>query len=231
MLLTKLFHYVLTVSSQFRIDESHGLSHSMNTLYYANKIFHSEVQIKPYIQPQERVIYVSAVLHDMCDKKYVNKHQQLAHIEDFLGESLSSHEIHAISRIISTMPYSYVKEHGFPDLCEYQDAYHIVREADLLTAYDVDRSLLYHIHRKTSNESYPFNQFPGYDNKASPCFSSLDLTEAYLNVEDFFTTRAFKHHDDGLFTTKYAKEMTPLLQKASYERLLFWKTIIDNENG
>lgn len=212
MLLTKLFHYVLKVSSQFRIDESHGLSHSMNTLYYANKIFHSEVQIKPYIQPQERVIYVSAVLHDMCDKKYVNKHQQLAHIEDFLGESLSSHEIDAVSRIISTMPYSYVKEHGFPDLCEYQDAYHVVREADLLTAYDVDRSLLYHIHRKTSNES------------------SLDLTDAYLAVEDFFTTRAFKHHDDGLFTTKYAKEITPLLHKASRERLLFWKTIIDNEN-
>lgn len=211
MLLTKLFNYVLTVSSHFRIDESHGLSHSMNTLYYANKIFHSEVQIKPYIQPQERVIYVSAVLHDMCDKKYVNKHQQLAHIEDFLGESLSSNEIHAVSRIISTMPYSYVKEHGFPDLCEYQDAYHIVREADLMTAYDVDRSLLYHIHRKTSNES------------------SLDLTEAYLNVEDFFTTRAFKHHDDGLFTTKYAKEMTPLLHKATHERLLFWKTIIDKE--
>lgn len=211
MLFTKLFNYVLTVSSKYRIDESHGLQHSLKTLYYANQIFNSEIQIKPYIQPHERIIYVSAILHDMCDKKYVDKHKQLQHIEQFLDESLPPNEIKTVQQIISTMPYSYITEHGFPDLCEYQDAYHIVREADLLTAYDFDRSLLYHLHGKGLSSH------------------TTNLTDAYLSAEDFFTTRAFKHNDNGLFTTKYAKEKSELLHEESFERMMFWKTIIDKE--
>lgn len=206
MLFTKLFKYVMTVSSHYRIDESHGLQHSMNTLYYANQIFKTELRIKPYIQPHERVIYVSAVLHDMCDKKYVNKEQQLQHIGNFLGESLPDKEIHAIQQIMSMMPYSYVKQHGFPHLCEYQDAYHIVREADLLTAYEFDRSLMYHLHSKPNTT----------------------LLDAHRSAEDFFINRAFKHNDDGLFTTEYAKETSKLLHKESLKRMLFWKEIVDN---
>jgi len=207
MLFTKLFKYVMTISSHYRIDESHGLQHSMNTLYYANQIFKSEASIKPYIKPQERIIYVSAVLHDMCDKKYVDKEQHLQHIEHFLEESLPYKEITAIQQIISTMPYSYVKQHGFPDLCEYQDAYHIVREADLLTAYDFDRSLIYHLHSKPNST----------------------LINAHASAVDFFENRAFKHDNDGLFTTKYAKEKSKLLQTHSLERMLFWKEIMNNE--
>lgn len=207
MLLTKLFKYVFTISSKYHIDESHGLQHSMNTLYYANQIFKTEIRIKPYIQSHERIIYISAVLHDMCDKKYVNKEQQLQHIEHFLGETLPLTEIKTVQKIISTMPYSYVKQNGFPDFCEHLDAYHIVREADLLTAYDFDRSLLYHLHTK-------------------PNFT---LHEAYNSAEDFFETRAFKHNDDCLFTTKYAKEKSKLLHKEAHKRMLFWKEIISKE--
>jgi len=204
MLLTKLFKYVFTISSKYHIDESHGLQHSMNTLYYANQIFKTELLAKPHIQSHERMIYVSAVLHDMCDKKYVDKEQQLLQIEDFLGESLPITEIKTVQQIISTMPYSYVKQHGYPDLHEYQDAYHIVREADLLTAYDFDRSMLYHLHIKPNSS----------------------IKETYLSAEDFFINRAFKHNDDCLFTTKYAKEKSKLLHKEAYERMIFWKEII-----
>jgi len=206
MLLTKLFKYVMTVSSHYRIDESHGLQHSMNTLYYANQIFKNELPTKPYIESHERVIYVSAILHDMCDKKYVNKAEQLQHIGHFLGESLHHKEINAVKQIISTMPYSYVKQYGFPDLHEYQDAYHIVREADLLTAYDFDRSLLYHLYTKPNST----------------------VVDAHASAVDFFETRALKHNEHRLFTTKYAKETFELLHKQSLERMIFWKEIVDN---
>ena len=41
------------------------------------------------------------------------------------------------------MSYSKVKVHGYPELGDYQLAYHIVRESDLLTAYNIPRSIVY----------------------------------------------------------------------------------------
>jgi len=50
MLLSKLFQFVMFITSKYAIDESHGLSHSMNTLYYANQIFESEIEKKARIE-------------------------------------------------------------------------------------------------------------------------------------------------------------------------------------
>ena len=52
------------------------------------------------------------------------------------------------------MSYSKVKKNGFPDLGIYQNAYHVVREADLLSAYDFDRAIIYDM--KANNK--PFDQ-------------------------------------------------------------------------
>ena len=209
MLFTKLIRYVMTTSLRYNIDESHGLSHSMNTLYYANQIFRSEVMIHPAIKQQERLIYVSAVMHDMCDKKYVDQTTQLANIEKFLGESLHSHEIEATKNIISTMSYSYVKQYGFPDLKELQQAYHIVREADLLTAYDFDRSIIYHMNMNRENT----------------------LPTGYRNAIKLFRERVFLHNEDNLFLTEYAKKQSKILHQQSLERIWFWKTILDMESS
>ena len=205
------FQYVINTSKKHNIDESHALKHSMDVFHYANKIVHAEFPNNRFLEQQADIISVSAIVHDMCDKKYVDKDKQLQHIEQFLGESLPPNEIKTVQQIIATMPYSYITEHGFPELCEYQDAYHIVREADLLTAYDFDRSMLYHLHGKGRSSH------------------TTNLTDAYLSAEDFFTTRAFKHNDNGLFTTKYAKEKSVLLHEESFERMMFWKTILDKE--
>ena len=102
MLLTKLFNFILLTSVKHKIDESHGLSHSMNTLLFANKIFEHEVIRKPELLEQERVIYVSALLHDMCDKKYMNENDGIRDIEDFLQYKLQPSEIDATKSIIST---------------------------------------------------------------------------------------------------------------------------------
>jgi len=207
MLFTKLFRYVLTTTLRYNIDESHGLSHSMNTLYYANQIFRDEVLIGPEIQSQERLIYVSAILHDMCDKKYTDKSRELVNIERFLGESLKPFEIETTTKIISTMPYSYVKEHGFPDLGEYQTAYNIVREADLLTAYDFDRSIIYHMNNHIVD----------------------DLQTSFHNSQRLFTERVFLHNEHGLFFTDYAKKQSIVLHDNALQRMWFWKNIIDLE--
>ena len=43
-LFTKLFQFVILMSAKYSIDESHGLTHSMDVLRFANNIFNSELK-------------------------------------------------------------------------------------------------------------------------------------------------------------------------------------------
>jgi len=205
LLLSKLFKFVMFTSAKYSIDESHGLSHSMNVLYYANQIYDSEVLQKPYIRDQKRIILVSAALHDMCDKKYMNEKEGIKEIEYFLEDKLKPVEIEVVSDIMSTMSYSKVKKNGFPDLNEYQTAYHIVRESDLLTAYDFDRSMIYHMST-----------------------AGVSFEDAYVNAKEIFLSRVLKHNEDNLFFTEYARKESLLLHAQSLYRMMHWKNIIDS---
>jgi len=204
--LTKLFNYVLLASAKNNIDESHGLSHSMNVLQFAREIYESELPKFPYLQEHERIIYASAILHDMCDKKYMNEIVGLLEIEDFLRPELEPYEINTIKKIISTMSYSTVKKDGFPNLGIYQRAYNIVREADLLAAYDFDRTMIYQIKRNNNN-----------------------LEEAFENSEQLFENRVLKHIDDGLITTNYGITKAVLLQFQSTRRMGAWRNLLNKK--
>lgn len=202
-LLTKLFHFVLFTIQKYNIDESHGLSHSMNVLTYADSIYNSELPENPYLENQKRIIYVSAILHDMCDKKYMDENKGLDEISRFLDEEISKNEVDVIKKIINTMSYSTVKKNGFPWLHEYQLSYHIVREADLLTAYDFDRCMIYNMYKKEG-----------------------DIETAFSEANELFQKRVFKHNDDGLFITDYSKKCSLLLHVNSQHRIDLWKNII-----
>jgi HD superfamily phosphodiesterase len=206
MLLTKLFNFILLTSVKHKIDESHGLSHSMNTLLFANKIFENEVIRKPQLLEQERVIYVSALLHDMCDKKYMNENDGIRDIEDFLQYKLHPGEIDATKNIISTMSYSTVKKNGFPDLKDYQNAYHIVRESDLLAAYDFDRAMLYHMNVNKS-----------------------DAMTAFTNSRKIFMDRVLKHNDDELFITESGRRESVILHDVAIRRMFQWRQMMNKQ--
>ena len=202
-LITKLFHYVLVTSYKHNIDESHGLGHSMNVLNFAHCIFQDEVLKNPLLAEQEKIIYVSAILHDMCDNKYVDENKGVCDIEDYLVNKLTDKEIELVKKIISTMSYSKVKKNGYPELYEYQTAYHIVREADLLSAYDFDRCMIYNMNKKDGN-----------------------IYDAFCDAHLLFENRVLKHNDDNLFTTQYAKEKSIELQAQSLVRINSWKNIM-----
>ena len=202
--LTKLFNYVLLASAKYNIDESHGLSHSMNVLQFASELYQNELPKCPYLANHERIIYTSAVLHDMCDKKYMNEIVGLLEIEDFLRPELEPFEIGAAKQIISTMSYSTVKKNGFPNLGIYQKAYNIVREADLLAAYDFDRTMIYQIKRNNNN-----------------------LEEAFKNSNQLFENRVLKHIDDNLITSDYGIKKALLLQFQATKRIVAWKNLMN----
>jgi HD superfamily phosphodiesterase len=204
-LLSKLVHFVLLTTKKYNIDESHGLSHSMNVLHYANKIYESEIENYPILKNQEKLIYVSAILHDMCDKKYLDEAAGLREIESFLQEedALTPTEINMSKQIMSTMSYSKVKQLGFPIMGGYQKAYHIVREADLLTAYDFDRCIIYKINKNGG-----------------------DLEDAFKNANELFENRVLKHNEDNLFLFDYSKRESVLLHEIALQRISGWKRIL-----
>jgi HD superfamily phosphodiesterase len=198
-LLTKLFQFVLLITKKYNIDESHGISHSMNVLNFANGIYKHEIINDPSIKDFEKIIYVSAVLHDMCDKKYMNEEEGIKQIEEFLSNKLEPYEIDITKKIVTTMSYSTVKKYGFPELKEYMPAYHIVREADLLSAYDFDRCMIYNMNMKSGN----------FDDSIS-------------EANSLFTNRVLRHNDDGLFTTEYSKMNYLELHNNAIMRMNFW---------
>ena len=203
-LLSKLFNFVLLTSQKYNIDESHGVSHSMNVLRHASDIYQSEIESYPILKQHEKIIYVSAALHDMCDKKYMNQDQGIREIEEFLSENkMTPVDVNVVKLIISTMSYSTVKKNGFPNLGPYKRAYHIVREADLLSAYDFDRCMIYNMHRQNG-----------------------DLDEAFKDASHIFDIRVMKHNEDGLFLTNYARQKSLELEAQSLNQITTWNRLV-----
>jgi HD superfamily phosphodiesterase len=215
-LITKLFQFVLLTTKKYNIDESHGLSHSMNVLHFAHNIYEAEKINYPILESQSKIIYVSSVIHDMCDKKYLNENVGLKEINYFLEDKLTPLEMDVTKRIINTMSYSKVKKQGFPELHEYQMAYHVVREADLLAAYDFDRCMLYNIHMQTKPTI----------NNLTPIIQDIKILDAFNDANELFQKRVLKHNQDNLFITKYSKDNYLPLHIDAVKRINTWKNIL-----
>lgn len=140
----------------------------------------------------------------MCDKKYVNQYQSVADMTDYMSPFVDKKEIEVVSNIISTMSYSTVKRNGYPDLGEYQMAYHIVREADLLAAYDSDRCIIYGMMREDLNY--------------------IDATKRAIELSK---TRVLNYIPDNLFVTEYSKEQSRTLHAECMKQM----DVLNNISG
>ena len=204
----RLFRFIVNTCKQYTIDESHGLKHSMDVFKYSQRIMNSEAIRTPTLIDHKRIIYTTALLHDMCDKKYMDETIGLKRITDFLSTELNYNfsEIEVISRIISTMSYSKVKVSGFPEMKEYQLVYHIVREADLLTAYDIDRCIVFNMNK-----------------------SDADYTTSVVDACKLYQHRMRKHIDDKLFVTETGLMIAKSLELDSLERLSELESLLTDE--
>ena len=191
-----LFNFVIFTSRLFNIDESHSLKHSMDVFYLSNKIYESELGNSSYLINHKNIIDTVSILHDMCDKKYMDEKEGIKRITNYLDGKLPQKDIDISIKIMSTMSYSTIKKYGFPDLGEYQLAYNIVREADLLASYDFDRCIMYQMLKNDEPYDKSFNDA--------------------LNI---FDNRVFKYNDDKLFTTKYAQNLSKNLHNKALKRI------------
>lgn len=182
------FQYVINTSKKHNIDESHALKHSMDVFHYANKIVHSEFPNNRFLEQHADIISVSAIVHDMCDKKYVNEANGIIEMDNFMKDYMNPHQLEMVTNIVSNMSYSTVKSNGYPNFEAYQLAYHIVREADLLTAYDIDRCIIYGMMKE-----------------------NLSYTTAVKRALALFENRVLKYRADNLFITDYSKRESLVL--------------------
>jgi HD superfamily phosphodiesterase len=189
-IIDKAFELVMILCKKFNIDESHSLKHSMEVYNFALRIYESELPMNSYLEEQKDIIVVAAILHDTIDKKYVAEEEGIEEIRKYLKDVIPPEKLSVIFQIITTMSYSTVKKNGFPLLGDYQLAYHIVREADLLAAYDIDRCIMYSMYKK--NENY---------------LKALDTAIV------LFEHRVFRHRKDRLFVTNYSKKLSVKLHK------------------
>jgi hypothetical protein len=162
----------------------------MEVFRFAKNIYESEVKSNKFLENQQDIIYASIIGHDMCDAKYMDVQEGVVRYKKFLSDKMSTTDIDVVEKIITTMSYSKVKAKGFPELGEYQLAYHIVREADLVAAYDIDRCIMYTMYR-----------------------DNIDYTKALSLALDLFDYRVFKMRSDRLFKTKYSKKISLALHK------------------
>jgi HD superfamily phosphodiesterase len=165
----------------------------MDVFHYARDILQHERINDP---TQEKIIYSAAILHDMCDKKYIDEVIGLKAIEEAMNDHLTNEELKAMISIITTMSYSKVKVNGYPDLAEYQTSYHIVREADLLAAYDIDRCIMFGM----------FND-------------GVEYSDALIRAKDIFTTRVLAYRSDNLFVTDRSKQLSEALHRRACDRM------------
>lgn len=197
-----LFTFVLMISSKYNIDSSHSEKHSMDVLHFADENYRNQLKDFPYLEKQKNVIYTAAILHDMCDKKYMKQDEGIKEIEGFLKYSLNPEELYYTKRIIETMSYSTVKKNGYPDLGNYQLAYHVVRESDLLASYDFDRSMIYHMNKGNN------------------------ITESYHNALELFNNRVFNYNTDKLLWSNYSQQKSVFLSGIAIRRILSWNRIL-----
>ena len=193
-LIVKAFDLVMVLCKKFNIDESHSLKHSMEVYNFALRIYESELLMNAYLEEQKDIIVLAAILHDTIDKKYVDEGDGIEEIRKYLNGLVTPEKLDVIFQIITTMSYSTVKKNGFPLLGDYQLAYHIVREADLLAAYDIDRCIMYSMYTKNANYS-----------------EALDAAIV------LFDHRVLKHRKDRLFVTNYSKKLSVKLHKKAKE--------------
>jgi hypothetical protein len=200
--LNKLFRYVVMASNKYNIDESHAVKHSMDVFLYANKIYNTEVERNKELKNQKIIIDISSILHDMCDKKYMDEDIGLKKIEEYIKDEIDENDLKVVKKIIKTMSYSKVKNDGYPEMGKYELCYHIVREADLLAAYDFERCIIYQMIRK--NHSYE---------------------ESILDAINVFNKRILRYDIDNLFITNYSKEESLKLKKEALEKIILYKKI------
>ena len=92
---------VKKMSKLYNIDESHSLRHSLDVFHNTKEIYESEIYLNPFLRHQQREIYCSAIIHDMCDEKYIDKTTSINYLKNNMKFFVDDEEWKNIESIIT----------------------------------------------------------------------------------------------------------------------------------
>ncbi len=207
--LEQIIRFINQTCITYNIDDSHDLRHSLEALAWSEQLSRGHT-----LTPADsQIIHLSCLLHDMCDKKYMDEEMGLERIRDFLKETLRVEEdiIEAVVFIISTMSYSKVIKYGYPDFKdrpELEYCYHVVRNSDLLCSYDPERCINYQIRCGGSRKDGIKKMLELFDNRVLQL-----LSNNYINIEEARPYALELHNKALVEVEKYKGELKLLEMK------------------
>jgi len=125
-----------------KIDDSHNHRHSKEVLFWACAILRGEAS---FSERELLMIGNCCLLHDLIDHKYTNCTDDVAsHLRLYHPD----YEVERMLLIMNSMSYSkIVSPDGMVDMpLEHDRVFHVVREADLLSSYNIARMVEYRLH-------------------------------------------------------------------------------------
>lgn len=216
---TTLINHSLSIikyhSNIYKIDDSHNHIHSKEVLYYTNEILKNE-----YVSLTKDEIYIvvlASLFHDVIDSKYVSESniQKKNLLMNYLSELLVPDYIfNEIWFIINNMSYSktikydkylepYYEIPKYMESYKYKKLFDIVRNADLLSSYNLKRS-------------FEFNYYKKNDKK-----EDFDMIDIYNEVLSLYHRRMKKLRKNKILSldNKKIDEISSYLEKESLEKL------------
>lgn len=166
----------------YGVDESHNHIHSRHVLYYAKEI----IRRKPHLRKSDILLSgLGSFLHDVIDPKYVPPSDSPRVLHDVFQTVLEPPFARNISSILGDIlpwtSFSKTVRENRGRLCfrlpeailEHPrlESYHIIRQADLLSSYNIKRTILYRHHKSNGTKTLP---------------------EIFIETEDLFTRRMWK---------------------------------------
>jgi hypothetical protein len=207
--LEKIIRFINETCVTYNIDDSHDLRHSLEVLGWSDQIKNNSSRVLTHKEAQ--IIHLSCLLHDMCDKKYMDEAIGLERIKKFLKDELEVEEdvLEAVVFIISTMSYSKVIKQGYPQFNmnykELEYCYHVVRNSDLLCSYDPERCINYQIRCGGSRKEGIKKMLGLFDNRVL-----MLLENNYINLEEAKPHALQLHNKALLEVEKYKLEYSLL---------------------
>lgn len=201
--------------NKYNIDESHNHIHSKEVLNYGIELINSAGN---FTEDEIKISLLGCLFHDTIDHKYLGKDLDLDNILYNLFLSLNNKTINnsimnITSFFIKNMSYSkttlsknnsivfelpeVVKEHP------YIRSYHIMRNADLLSSYNLKRALIYSSIKKNLKSR----------------------TELFYELEDFYRKRISLLRKNKILSLEnnYCNHKSYILEYKTRKKLEFYR--------
>jgi hypothetical protein len=197
------YQLVKKLSKIGNIDNSHNHNHAKEVLFWSTEI----IKQLPFSLSRDEILMIGqcSLLHDLIDPKYTDFSIE---VETHLKKYHSTRDVYFMMKIMNTMSYSkIVSPQGiihYPKWVSnspYLNTFHITREADLLSSYNIARMIEY----RENMGTYTDNEI------------KKEVIELYHNRMDKLISRQLFYFDTTIEIAKSLEQIGKLkLQLVSY---------------